>query len=120
MAEVEQIEETKIVAKKSFKERCKKALPWVVGGLSTVSAAVIGYKFGRKLNIIDEDNIIGRYLAKTAERVSMGMEHAVHLIQDDKEYWMGMKEINKPDWWDEVDGTSKIIVSEVTDKISEK
>lgn len=113
------IGETKIVAKKSFKERCKKILPWVGATAVTVGMTIIGYKFGRKMTELDANYIIGHYLDDTMKKVSMGMEHAVHLTEDNgDEFWMGMQKIDKPDWWDSsLDGNSAIIVSEVAQKV---
>ena len=121
-------EETKVVEatevietkqKKSFKERCKKILPWIGAGAVTVGMTIVGYKFGRKMTELDENSIIGHYLDDTMKKVSMGMEHAVHLTEDNgDEFWMGMQKIDKPDWWDSsLDGNSAIIVSEVAQKI---
>ena len=117
--EVKVTEVTETKTKKSFKERCKKILPWVGATAVTIGATIVGYKFGRKMTELDENSIIGHYLDDTMKKVSMGMEHAVHLTEDNgDEFWMGMQKIEKPDWWDSsLDGNSAIIVSEVTQKI---
>ena len=119
--EVKVTEVTETKTKKSFKERCKKILPWVGATAVTVGMTIVGYKFGRKMTELDEESVIGNYLADTMKRVSSGMEHAVHLVQDNgKDFWMGMKEIEKPDWWDAgVETHSGVLVSEIAEKVEE-
>ena len=103
MAEEVKKEETKV----TFKEKLKKALPWVIGGIGTIGAGILGFKFGKNITKMEQDfkdeNAINRYLLDRVDDLRNG-EHVAVCVMDENDnetYATLQLEDTKPDWIDD-------------------
>lgn len=88
-----------------FKAKAKKIIPWVVGGIGTIGAGILGFKFGKVVTTPtghEEDNAINRYLLDRVNELESGEKVGVGVMdQDGKETYAELTLCEeKPDWWD--------------------
>jgi len=95
-------EETK---KTSFKEKFKKAFPWIVAGVGSVAAAVGGFKLGKAITKsseeINKDYIINDYLRDRVHDARDGVPYVIGLMDDNaKPTYATITICDEPDWLD--------------------
>ena len=99
-------EEIKEEKKATFKEKVKRIVPWVLGGIGTVGAAVLGYKYGKFNRDFQEEmkneNAINRYLLDRVDDLKSGEHVGVGIIdQDNNETYAELVLCDsKPEWYD--------------------
>ena len=93
--------------KVTFKEKVKKILPWVLGGIGTVGGSILAFKFGKNMakveQEIQDDNAINRYLLDRVDDLRSG-EHVAVCVMDENNnetYATLQLENSKPDWIDD-------------------
>ena len=99
MAEEVKKEETKV----TFKEKLKKALPWVIGGIGTIGASILGFKVGKLVATPtghENDDEINKYLLNAVNDVSRGIKRGVLVMDENgKETYAEINVVDtKPDW----------------------
>lgn len=114
-------EEIVVKEKKSFKEKLKKALPWIGAGLGTIGSSILAYKFGKyvsnKQTELCEEETVARYLKEKVENVAAGGSYTVHVQNTKEDLWGTLTVTEKPDWADDPDTThefSRVIMDEVS------
>ena len=103
MAEEVKKEETKV----TLKEKIKKAIPWVIGGIGTIGGSILAFKFGKNITKMEQEfkdeNVINRYLLDRVDDLRNG-EHVAVCIMDENDnetYATLQLEDTKPDWIDD-------------------
>lgn len=96
----EENKETKV----TFKEKFKKAFPWIAGIGATIGGSVLGYKFGKLIATPtghEHDNEINKYLLNAVNDVKKGEKFGVGVIDENgNETYAVLNVVDKPDWWD--------------------
>ena len=95
------------VKKVTFKEKVKKILPWVLGGIGTVGGSILAFKFGKNMAKVEQEfrdeNVINRYLLDRVDDLKDG-EHVAVCVMDenDKETYAVLNLVDeKPEWFDD-------------------
>lgn len=115
----EETKETKI----SFKEKMKKALPWILGGIGTIGGSIAAYKLGKssaKLHEEYTDNmIIDKYLRNEVDDISRGMESVIAVMDSDNNVkYAKFDIIDKPDWFDDGSVASETVLVDVVEHVT--
>ena len=95
----EENKETKV----TFKEKFKKAFPWIAGIGATIGGSVLGYKFGKLVATPtghEHDDEINKYLLNAVNDVSRGIKRGVMVMDETgKETYAEFNVVDtKPDW----------------------
>ena len=103
MAEEIKTEEKKV----TFKEKVKKVLPWVLGGIGTVGGSILAFKFGKNIAKMEQEfrdeNVINKYLLDRVDDLKNG-EHVAVCVMDENDnetYATLQLEVSKPEWIDD-------------------
>jgi len=96
------VEETKKV---SFKEKFKKAFPWICAGVGTIGAAVAGFKFGKFVTKSGEemkkDYVINDYLRDRVHDAEEGVPYVIGVMDEgNKTTYATITICDEPDWLD--------------------
>lgn len=116
-------EETKETKKVSFKEKMKKALPWILGGITTVGGSIVAYKLGKSIAKLHEeyaDNmIIDKYLRNEVDNASKGIESVIAVMDSNNDVkYAKFDIIDKPDWFDNGSVASETVLVDVVEHVT--
>lgn len=97
------VEET--TKKVSFKEKFKKAFPWICAGVGTIGAAVVGFKFGKFVTKSNEemqkDYVINDYLRDRVHDAEDGVPYVIGVMDEsNKVTYATIALCDEPDWLD--------------------
>ena len=97
----EETKETKV----TFKEKFKKAFPWIAGIGATIGGTVLGFKVGKLVATPtghENDDYINKYLLNVVNDVKRGEKFGVGIIDENgKETYAELNVVDeKPEWWD--------------------
>jgi len=88
-----------------FKEKFKKAFPWICAGVGTIGAAVAGFKLGKFVTKSGEemqkDYVINDYLRDRVHDAEDGVPYVIGVMgEGDKVTYATITLCDEPDWLD--------------------
>ena len=91
--------------KVGFKEKFKKAFPWICAGVGTIGAAVAGFKFGKFVTKSGEemkkDYVINDYLRDRVHDAEEGVPYVIGVMDEgNKTTYATITICDEPDWLD--------------------
>ena len=115
----EETKETKV----SFKEKFKRTLPWILGGITTVGGSIVAYKLGKSAAKLHEeytdDMIIDKYLRNEVDNVSRGVESVIAVMDSNNDVkYAKFDIIDKPDWFDNGSVASETVLVDVVERVT--
>lgn len=109
--------------KVTFKEKFKKALPWIVATAGTIGGCYVGYKLGKAITKtreeIEDEIVISDYLVNAVNNAKNGDESCVAVMDGTgKVTYAAIKIIDKPDWFEDGEVETETIVTNVVETVN--